>query len=144
MEMETKAHGSRRPGYMKSATDKQNRKDAAMTRDRLANFDWNTCQARMVLERLFERMNGASMLSLAQVVSEKLGISLDREATRRKSVLYKWFDENLTVIEDFLSNSVVVEKVSGGILGSDRAKARFTKLRNKPRLAPSVTESGAV
>lgn len=112
-----------------TARDKQNQKDILLTKMRLANFDWNTCKARAYLEGLFEKVNGACLLSLAKVVSEQLGISLDREATRRKSVLYKWFDDNLPMIQDFISTSIVIEMKTGSLLGTDSAVARLSSIR---------------
>lgn len=109
-------------------TTPQNRKDLHMTRKRLANFDWNRCAARYFLSGLFgERIDGANLLSLAQVISEELRIYLDREATRRKTVLYKWFDENLDRIQPFVLSSVVIETRSGTLIGAAEPRALFDK-----------------
>lgn len=45
-------------------------------------------------------------LCLAKLLSCYLDIPLDRAAQRRKSVLVKWFDENIRVIEPFCNNHV--------------------------------------
>ncbi|OHT04139.1 hypothetical protein TRFO_06457 [Tritrichomonas foetus] len=58
------------------------------------------------------------LLSLALIASKHLGISLDREASRRKIVLLKWFDENIDVIEPFLKNNVVILNDKGNKVGS--------------------------
>ena len=115
--------------YRREATTRQNLKDHWLTQNRLANFDWCNCQARRFLDSVFERMNGTVMLSLAQVISKKLGISLDREATRRKAVLYKWYEENLRRIEDFIVTSVVVETETGRLIGAPHAISRFVLIK---------------
>jgi hypothetical protein len=86
-----------------------------MNRNRLKGFNSDKCPANLLLQDLYGPPNGQDLLSLAKVCSSYLHIYLDREACRRKVVLFKWFDENLTQIEPFLRQHVVVDNENGQI-----------------------------
>lgn len=65
----------------------------------LGNFDEGMQKKRMaeiikVTQFSGTRIKQNELLSIAQIISEKTSVKLDREATRRKSVLLKWFDDN--------------------------------------------------
>jgi hypothetical protein len=112
----------------KSAT--QNQKDRLLTEMRLRNFDPENCPAASLLTQLFgSAINATDLVSLAETCSYYLDIYLDREAKRRKSVLLKWFDENLQRIGPFLREHVVVENRSQELLGSGDA---VEKLQAEP------------
>jgi hypothetical protein len=87
----------------------QNQKEELINLDRLKNFNPDTCAAKMLLTELYGPINGQDLLSLAKVCSHYLNIYLDREASRRKVVLMKWFDENIMDIEPFLRRHIVIE-----------------------------------
>ena len=63
---------------------------------RIRNFDYERSEAWEELRRRgWDQLSQTELLSLALVLSRKLNIGIDREAKRRKSILVKWFDENL-------------------------------------------------
>ena len=83
-----------------------------MVKIRLRDFDPENCPAVEMLQTKFGSLpNRHQLLALAQVIKEKLGIALDREATRRKNVLIKWYDENLEVIKPFIFEHIQVIEV---------------------------------
>ena len=113
-------------------TTPQNCKDHLLTKARIVNFDWSKCQARGFLVSIFgEYINGSGLLRLAQVISEELRIYLDREATRRKTVLYKWFDENLDLIEPFVRSCIVIETRSGRLVGDPEPLSAFLRAKSR-------------
>ncbi len=65
----------------------------------LGNFDEGMQEHRMkeiikAIQFSGTKIKQNELLSIAQCVSEKTSVELDREAKRRKSVLLKWFDDN--------------------------------------------------
>lgn len=73
--------------------------------ERIRNFDYERSDAWTELKRRgWDQLSQAELLSIAQILGKKLGIELDREAKRRKSILVKWFDENLTVLRSRMGN----------------------------------------
>ena len=104
----------------------QNQKDRFLTQQRLLGFDSTRCQARVVLNEIFgDSLTGAKMLTLAEICCFKLNLYLDREARRRKSVLLKWFEENLAVIKEFLTNHIVIATEENQLLGNPRTIAKL-------------------
>jgi hypothetical protein len=104
----------------------QNLKDRILTEMRLKDFDPEHCPAATLLTRLFgTTINATDLVRLAETCAFCLDIYLDREARRRKSVLLKWFDENLQAIGPFLSEHIVVENKSQELLGSGQAVERL-------------------
>jgi hypothetical protein len=87
----------------------QNQKEELINIDRLKSFSQEHCAAKRLLTELYGPINGHDLLSLAKVCSHYLSIYLDREASRRKVVLMKWFDENLMDIKPFLRHHIVIE-----------------------------------
>jgi len=104
----------------------QNHKDRVLTDLRLRDFDATRCPAMLLLSELFGKsLNAKDLESLAETCATHLCLYLDREAKRRKSVLLKWFDENLQVLEPFLRAHVVVETKCQDLLGSRTALEDF-------------------
>jgi hypothetical protein len=70
---------------------------------RVRNFDMKHCAAwRELRRRGWDRLSQTELLSIAQLLGKKLAIPVDREAKRRKSVLVKWFEENLIGLRPLL------------------------------------------
>jgi hypothetical protein len=63
---------------------------------RIANFAYEKSTAwEEIRKRSWDRLTQAELLSIAQLLGNKLGVQIDREAKRRKRVLVKWFEEHL-------------------------------------------------
>jgi hypothetical protein len=87
---------------------------------RLVGFDEKSSVACSFLsERFGAKMSRHELLSLAQIISEHLHILLDREAFRRKRVLFKWYDENWAIVEPFIRRNIVVLDDAGISVGGD-------------------------
>jgi hypothetical protein len=70
---------------------------------RIANFRVFESKAWQELaSRGWDGLTHAELLSVAQVLVNKLSIPVDREAKRRKCILVKWFDEHLEDIRPLL------------------------------------------
>ena len=77
--------------------------------ERIRNFEYERSEAWAELRRRgWDQLSQAELLSIAQLLGKKLGIELDREAKRRKSILVKWFDENLTALRSRMGNITLV------------------------------------
>lgn len=71
---------------------------------RLSGFNYKLSAAWSKISELFtSEVKQVDLRRIAEHISNKLGICLDRDAKRRKSVLLKWFDENWAQIKDILS-----------------------------------------
>jgi hypothetical protein len=81
---------------------------------RIRNFDMKHSPAWHELKRRgWDRLSQAELLSIAQLLGKKLSIHVDREAKRRKNVLVKWFEENLSRLSPLLDCiQLVFEEVS--------------------------------
>jgi hypothetical protein len=99
----------KREGVNRRPKPRQSEKEAVMNENRLKGFNAEVCAANLLLRDLYGALNGQDLLSLAKVCSSYLDLYLDREACRRKVVLFKWFDENLSQIAPFLREHIVVE-----------------------------------
>ena len=67
--------------------------------DRLSNFDYSRSPAwKIIKKKGWDNLNQRELLSIASILAEKCNITLDREAKRRKAILIKWFDENLSLL----------------------------------------------
>jgi hypothetical protein len=87
---------------------------------RLVGFDEKSSVAYSFLhDRFWPKPSRHELLSLAQVVSEHLHILLDREAFRRKRVLFKWYDENWGMVEPFIRQNIVILDKTGAAIGGD-------------------------
>ena len=75
---------------------------------RLSGFKPKSSFAYKELIARFGNICHYDLLSIAQVLATAAGLTIDRDAKRRKSVLIKWFDENWITISPFL-NYVVLE-----------------------------------
>ena len=91
----------------KTPSERQCKKEKILNSIRMANWDMRNSNA---FKYLNEKLGGDTSLYncrvLAQVIQAYTGIQLDREASRRKTVCIKWFDENLDVVKDFIDNHV--------------------------------------
>ena len=68
-------------------------------KDRLQEFDYKKSDAWQELEkRQWADRSQKELVSIAQVIAKHCNINLDRESKRRKEVLIKWFDDNLSLI----------------------------------------------
>lgn len=77
--------------------------------ERIRNFDYEKSNAWMELARRgWDQLSQAELLSIAQIFGKKFTIPIDREAKRRKSVLVKWFEENLNALRPHLDNIELV------------------------------------
>lgn len=77
--------------------------------NRINGFHWKNSQAWAVLSCLYgDRTTQAELVEIARLVSQKAGITLDRDAQRRKIVIIKWFEENLPIVQPLLP-SIVLE-----------------------------------
>lgn len=77
--------------------------------ERIRNFEYERSEAWAELRRRgWDQLSQSELLSIAQILGKKLGIELDREAKRRKSILVKWFDENLTALRSRMGNITLV------------------------------------
>ncbi|KAK8842260.1 hypothetical protein M9Y10_026494 [Tritrichomonas musculus] len=86
--------------------------------DQLKFFKPSSSAAWKLLESHFgPKINQEELLSLAMVVSTYTGISLYREYKRRKGMLIKWFDDNLTQIWPFILQHIVVTGRDNQVIG---------------------------
>ncbi|KAK8889745.1 hypothetical protein M9Y10_034499 [Tritrichomonas musculus] len=78
---------------------KQTESERNKLTDRMSNFDFANSPAWMMIKKKgWDNLNHKELLSIASVIANKCNITLDREAKRRKPILVKWFDENLSAI----------------------------------------------
>ena len=90
-------------GRRKRRTDGQMSEERMRVAKRLQNYQYtDTLAWKFVKEAFFSRNTGHNLLALARSISRDTGIRLDRDATRRKKVLLKWFNENLPAIIRYL------------------------------------------
>lgn len=119
-----------------------NGKEIARVNMRLSNFDVKNSN---IVAELYKRFGSdirhKELLAVADVVSQKAEIKIDRDAKRRKKVLFKWFEENWELIHPLLDFVVLEEpnKVSEPETISDP----FSDLINVPmkkedRIFPSL------
>ncbi|KAK8886980.1 hypothetical protein M9Y10_038015 [Tritrichomonas musculus] len=59
----------------------------------------NSLAFKKLQQKGWDKFNQKELRSIAQVISKKSGISLDREAKRRREILLTWFDENFEYIK---------------------------------------------
>ncbi|KAK8864939.1 hypothetical protein M9Y10_010466 [Tritrichomonas musculus] len=96
---------------------KQDKYEADFVAKKLADFNYKDSKAWQKLSAKFgEKINLNEALSLAEIVSYHLDIQLYREYRRRKSMLIKWFDENLELIWPFIEQKITVCNSVGKIL----------------------------
>jgi hypothetical protein len=69
--------------------------ERARIQRRVSGFDWANSLIWAHLQHAFgPRLNQNELVSIAELVSQRLRIKLDRDARRRKAVMIKWFHEN--------------------------------------------------
>jgi hypothetical protein len=70
---------------------------------RIEGFDWQESGIWAFLCWLFgPKLSQDELVSLGGLVARTLGIQLDRDARRRKSVMIKWFEEHWIEIQPLL------------------------------------------
>ena len=83
-------------------------KEKILNQMRLVGWSPDLSPSKQLLTQLYGKYNRTFLQALAKLIQEECQLYLDREAQRRKDVLYKWFDENLSVIEPYLKNHLCV------------------------------------
>jgi hypothetical protein len=72
---------------------------------RLGSFDWRTSRVwKTIREHFGTELSLTELRKLLLWLAEDAGLSADRDAKRRKSVLLKWMDENWSRLSHFLIN----------------------------------------
>lgn len=70
---------------------------------RVDGFNWKKSNVwKQLCCRFGPKLNQEELVSVADLLCEKLNIKLDRDARRRKSVIIKWFEEHWTQIHPIL------------------------------------------
>ena len=93
-------------------------KAAEKVTKRLRYFDSNESPAFKKISNLFH--SGIVRLELkriAEILSENLGLTLDRDAKRDKRVLIKWFDENWSVLSKEIDKITIYDSEFNAISG---------------------------
>jgi hypothetical protein len=71
------------------------REERRQIQSRLQNFDSLQSEAyRVFTERGWTKLKFPQLSSICELLAERAGLSMDREAKRRKEVLFKWLDDN--------------------------------------------------
>ena len=106
-----------------------------LIQQRLRDFDPANCEASRYLVNKFGGLFDQKQLKkIALTLSYALNIPLDREATRRKMVMIKWFDENIDTIRPFIDNSMVITDENQNPVGNydkDLLKLFYEKVREE-------------
>ena len=80
-------------------------KDQSEITTRLQNFNFKTSKTYIEFKRRdLLRIRTDSLVTLAIFIAQKIKVNVDRQAKRRKIVMYKWFEENLDKILPILDN----------------------------------------
>jgi hypothetical protein len=75
---------------------------------RVDGFDWMKSYAWVELAKRYgPKLVHEELVSIADLVANRLHIKLDRDARRRKIVMIKWFEENWTLIHPLLEEIVL-------------------------------------
>jgi hypothetical protein len=75
---------------------------------RVGGFRWKASPAWRCLSLVFgPRLRQDELVSIAELVADRLHIRLDRDARRRKIVMVKWFEENWARVEPLLAQIVL-------------------------------------
>ncbi|OHT13542.1 hypothetical protein TRFO_03281 [Tritrichomonas foetus] len=75
---------------------------------RLAGFNPKDNYVTQEITRRFgANLKQGELVNIAQVIADQASIKLDRDAKRRKNVLFKWFEENWTQITPYLDYIVL-------------------------------------
>ena len=92
----------------RNSQNNQNDREKKLNILRLRDFDKKNSKIVNYLKKSFGNMNKDQLLSLAKITSNCLGLYLDREAQRRKNVLWKWFDENQREILNMYEENLLI------------------------------------
>lgn len=78
----------------------QSEREKCHLKKRLSGFDWKQSRAWHEITRHFgSGLSQDELLAIAEILATAVGLRTDRAARRRKEVLIKWFEENLSVLE---------------------------------------------
>jgi hypothetical protein len=103
--------------YSRNANEVERRRVGA----RLNGFVFKDSPAWQMISRRFgENLNQMELLSLAQVLSARLNLKIDREAKRRKEVLIKWYDENFRAISEILPYVYLEDRDGQMVIGEEK------------------------
>ena len=79
--------------------------EAKRVAERLNGFQYeNSNTWRILKEKFSSGVTHSELKSVAIVLCQHTGLSLDRDATRDNRVLIKWFDENWDVLQKHIDN----------------------------------------
>lgn len=79
-------------------------------------FDYKACEAYALLSEKFgTNLRHQELVMIASKVAKTLNIKVDRDAKRRKDLLFKWFQDHLNEIQPLLKTMIVFDK-NGSII----------------------------
>ncbi|KAK8842273.1 hypothetical protein M9Y10_026507 [Tritrichomonas musculus] len=114
----SKSSSSLKHSKSKRKSELKDNEELLFVNDQLKFFKPSSSAAWKLLEFHFgPKITQEELLSLAMVVSTYTGISLYREYKRRKGMLIKWFDDNLTQIWPFILQHIVVTGRDNQVIG---------------------------
>jgi hypothetical protein len=71
--------------------------------ERLHNFNYLDCAAYQEFTlRQWSKLKFPEICSICELLAEQARVNMDREAKRRKEVLFKWLDENWVKVSPHL------------------------------------------
>jgi hypothetical protein len=78
--------------------------ERAIAEMRLGEFSAQGSRGLQLLQQMFPRsdMTRRSMYSLATILGALANVPLERDFSRRKELIIKWFDDNYDALEPFL------------------------------------------
>jgi hypothetical protein len=86
--------------------------DRLRVRQRMGEFNWKMSATWARLRCLYgSQLSLAELISIADIIAQRLDIKADRDARRRKSVMIRWFDENWVQIQVIL-HIIVLENTT--------------------------------
>lgn len=102
----------------------QAREEMHFVKKKLDGFNPSECDAwKLLTARFGQKISQEELLSLAIVISRHLHINLFREYKRRKSMLIKWYNDNIMKIWPFIVNQIVItDENDSQIVQSDEMK----------------------
>ena len=95
------------PQQQKQGTEKKIQRgegaEAKRVAERLNGFQYETSETYQILKHKFSSgVTHNELKSVALVLCQHAGLTLDRDATRDNRVLIKWFDENWDKLKDYI------------------------------------------
>jgi hypothetical protein len=76
---------------------------------RTRNFNWNSSAPWLFFVRQgWTDRTFPEMIGIAQIMADGTGIELDREAKRRKSILFQWMDQHWHVLQP-IANTMKIQ-----------------------------------